>query len=158
MLAVTVIGNIGNDAEIKEFNGQKFIAFNVASTERYKDRQGNQHSRTTWVSCLKPGESSVVTYLKKGTQVYVRGSLSVKTFNSGNGVQAGEKTKERGFFCMKLLAFLNTEAEPGTEAYAELWEQRFNEAKLGACAYRGKCPIYARTAKKGIQQNLFAQL
>lgn len=36
MLAVTVIGNIGNDAEIKEFNGQKFIAFNVASTERYK--------------------------------------------------------------------------------------------------------------------------
>lgn len=89
MLAVTVIGNIGNDAEIKEFNGQKFIAFNVASTERYKDRQGNQHSRTTWVSCLKPGESSVVTYLKKGTQVYVRGSLSVKTFNSGNGVQAG---------------------------------------------------------------------
>lgn len=56
MLAVTVIGNIGNDAEIKEFNGQKFIAFNVASTERYKDRQGNQHSRTTWVSCLKPGE------------------------------------------------------------------------------------------------------
>lgn len=72
MLAVTVIGNIGNDAEIKEFNGQKFIAFNVASTERYKDRQGNQHSRTTWVSCLKPGESSVVTYLKKGTQVYVR--------------------------------------------------------------------------------------
>ena len=89
MLAVTVIGNIGNDAEIKEFNGQKFIAFNVASTERYKDGQGNQHSRTTWVSCLKPGESSVVSYLKKGTQVYVRGSLSVKTFNSGNGVQAG---------------------------------------------------------------------
>ena len=83
MLAVTVIGNIGNDAEIKEFNGQKFIAFNVASTERYKDGQGNQHSRTTWVSCLKPGESSVVSYLKKGTQVYVRGSLSVKTFNSG---------------------------------------------------------------------------
>lgn len=36
MLAVTVIGNIGNDAEIKEFNGQKFIAFNVASTERLK--------------------------------------------------------------------------------------------------------------------------
>ena len=58
----------------------------------------------------------------------------------------------------KVLAFLNTEAEPGTEAYAELWEQRFNEAKLGACAYRDKCPIYARTAKKGIQQNLFAQL
>lgn len=64
------------------------------------------------------------------------------------------KTKEgQAIFCFEL-----DEAEPGTEAYAELWEQRFNEAKLGACAYRDKCPIYARTAKKGIQQNLFAQL
>lgn len=78
---------------------------------------------------------------------------------NGNGLVEiyGEKTKERGFFCMKLLAFLNTEAEPGTEAYEELWEQRFNEAKLGTCAYRDKCTIYARTAKKGIQQNLFSQ-
>ena len=34
---------------------------------------------------------------------------------NGNGLVEiyGEKTKERGFFCMKLLAFLNTEAEPG---------------------------------------------
>lgn len=59
---------------------------------------------------------------------------------------------------MYAVAFPLKHSIPGTEAYAELWEQRFNEAKLGACAYRGKCPIYARTAKKGIQQNLFAQL
>lgn len=70
----------------------------------------------------------------------------------------GESTKERGFFCMKLVTFLSGEAEPGTEAYAELWAQRFEEAKLGACHYRENCPIYARTAKKGIQLNLFSQL
>lgn len=59
---------------------------------------------------------------------------------------------------MKLVTFLSDEAEPGTEAYAELWAQRFEEAKLGACYYRENCPIYARTAKKGIQLNLFSQL
>ena len=110
----------------------------------------------------KSWEEIVRAYAKAerdlGVKVYCVLRICKKV--NGNGLVEiyGEKTKERGFFCMKLLAFLNTEAEPGTEAYAELWEQRFNEAKLGACAYRGKCPIYARTAKKGIQQNLFAQL
>ena len=75
MLAIEFCGYVGNDAEIKEFNGQKFISFNVATSERYKDAQGNTVSRTTWVSCLKPGESAVVQYLKKGTQVFVRGRL-----------------------------------------------------------------------------------
>lgn len=76
----------------------------------------------------------------------------------GNGLVEinGENTKERGFFCMKLVTFLNEEAEPGTETYAELWARRFDEAALGACQYRENCPIYARTAKKGIQLNLFS--
>lgn len=68
----------------------------------------------------------------------------------GNGLVkiAGEKTVERGFFCVKLVSFLNEEAEMGTEQYAQLWEQRLDEAKSGQCAYSGKCPIYARTIKK----------
>lgn len=76
----------------------------------------------------------------------------------GNGLVelAGEKTVERGFFCMKLVSFLNEEAEMGTEKYAQLWRQRFDEAKAGQCAYSEKCPIYAKTIKKrGHQLNLF---
>lgn len=95
MITIDIIGHIGNDAEIREFNGQKYIAFNLASTERYKDAQGNPVSRTTWVSCLKPGESAVLAWLKKGTQVFVRGDLSVRTFNSANGVQAGVNCRVR---------------------------------------------------------------
>ena len=65
----------------------------------------------------------------------------------GNGLVeiTGEKSVERGFFCMKLVSFLNEEAEPGTERYGELWRQRFDEAKLGQCAYRDRCPIHEKT-------------
>ncbi len=76
----------------------------------------------------------------------------------GNGLVeiTGERTVEHGFFCMKLVSYLNDEAEMGTEQYAKLWEQRFDEAKAGKCAYSEKCPIHARTIQKhGNQLKLF---
>lgn len=86
MLQVEIIGNIGNDAQVKDFNGKKYIAFNVAHSEKFKNQQGVETERTTWVSVLKPGESAVAQYLKKGTPVFVRGDLSVKAYkdNAGN--------------------------------------------------------------------------
>ena len=93
MLVVEIIGNLGADAVIKEFKGQKFISFSVAHTESYTDGQGQKHERTTWVSCLKYGESAVINYLKKGTRVFLRGELSVKTYEAGGTVQAGINCK-----------------------------------------------------------------
>lgn len=77
----------------------------------------------------------------------------------GNGLVEliDDKTKDNGFFCMRLVAFLNEEAKPGTEEYRVLWEQRFTEAKQGGCAYKTKCGIYKRTmrSKKSVQLELF---
>lgn len=98
MLVIEFVGYIGNDAEIKNFNGQNYIAFNVATQDKYKDAQGNTVSRTTWVSCLKhegSTTSTLVQYLKKGTQVFVRGDLSAKTFNSQQGIQVGINCRVR---------------------------------------------------------------
>lgn len=69
-----------------------------------------------------------------------------------------DNTKERGFFCMQLVLFINERAETGTPEYAELWKESFEAAKLGACKYREQCRIYKRTAKKGIQQRLEFEL
>lgn len=63
--------------------------------------------------------------------------------------------KERGFFCMKLVGFLNKEAELGTEEYEKLWRVRFAMAKSGKCHYRLSCPIYERTKKHPIQLEIF---
>lgn len=59
-----------------------------------------------------------------------------------------EKSKDRGFFCMQLVAYLNKEVKMGTPKYAELWETRFTQAKLHRCAYMSKCPIFAKTQAK----------
>ena len=47
MLQIEVIGNIGADAEIKEFGGKKYVSFNVAHSERRKDANGTT-VETTW--------------------------------------------------------------------------------------------------------------
>lgn len=81
MLKVEVIGNIGNDAEVKNINGNECVAFNVASSEK---RNGTEY--TTWVSVLMNGNGGNLTqYLKRGAKVFVRGNLSVKQYQGNNG-------------------------------------------------------------------------
>lgn len=86
MLQLEVIGNIGNDAEIKEFGGKKYVSFNVAHSERRKDANGTSIESTTWVSVLWYGDGGGLTqYLKKGCKVFVRGRMSVKSYQDRNG-------------------------------------------------------------------------
>ncbi len=88
MLKLEIIGNIGNDAEIKEFGGKMYVSFSVAHTEYQKDEQGNRTDLTTWCSVLWFGdEGSLFPYLKKGTKVFVRGNLKVKMYTDRNGNQ-----------------------------------------------------------------------
>lgn len=108
MLSVEIIGNLGADAVIKEFKGQKFISFSVAHTESYTDGQGQKHENTAWVSCLKFGESGVINYLKKGTRVFVRGDLSVKTYEANTGIQAGINCKVKE---LQLLGSVRSEQQ-----------------------------------------------
>lgn len=86
MFQCEVIGNIGNDAEIKDFSGKKYVSFNVAHSERKKDAQGVVTESTVWVSVLWYGDGGWLTqYLKKGCKVFVRGRLSLKTYQDKHG-------------------------------------------------------------------------
>lgn len=58
------------------------------------------------------------------------------------------KSENRGFFCIQLVAYLNEERQIGTPGYADLWEIRFLQAKNHNCAYKDKCPIFAKTVAK----------
>lgn len=75
MIKLQVIGNLGRDCMVKEVNGKNVINFNVAHTERYKDSQGVQKERTTWVECAYWTDRTAISpYLQKGQMVYVEGS------------------------------------------------------------------------------------
>lgn len=82
MLQSVLIGHLGADAESKSANGKDFITFRVANTDKWTDGAGQQHENTTWVDCVVNGKSALLPYLKKGQQVYVIGSVSLRVYSS----------------------------------------------------------------------------
>lgn len=73
MFKVEVIGNLGADAEVKDGNGGKFIAFRVANTDKWTTESGEKHESTTWIDVTMSNvDSKVLPYLKAGVKVFVR--------------------------------------------------------------------------------------
>ena len=86
MLKLEIIGNIGSDAEVKEFGEKKYVSFSVACTEYSKDQKGNKTEYTTWVSILWYGDGGgLLPYLKKGVKVFIRGNLKAKAYTDKQG-------------------------------------------------------------------------
>lgn len=83
MLTTIVIGNLGADAEFHSENGNEFVSFKVAHTDRYKGSDGQDKEETVWVSCVLNGRADkLIQYLTKGTKVCVVGDASVRTYHS----------------------------------------------------------------------------
>lgn len=81
MIKTQVIGHLGKDAVVNDVNGKKVINFSIAHTEKYKDKNNEQHEKTTWVDCSNwTDKTAIATYLKKGTQVYVEGTPDTKAY------------------------------------------------------------------------------
>lgn len=89
MYKTTIIGNLGQDAVYKDFNGTKYISFSVAHSERYKDNDGQPVEKTTWFSCLKKGESTLIQYLRKGSTVYLEGTPTHRIYTQNGTTQIG---------------------------------------------------------------------
>lgn len=83
MLTTIVIGNLGANAEFHSENGNEFVSFKVAHTDRYKGSDGQDKEETVWVSCVLNGRADkLLQYLTKGTKVCVVGDASVRTYHS----------------------------------------------------------------------------
>ena len=86
MIKLQVIGNLGKDCITNTVNGKSVMNFSVAHTEKFKDSQGVQKDKTTWVDCAYWSDrTAVAPYLKKGTQVYVEGTPEVRTYPKNDG-------------------------------------------------------------------------
>lgn len=84
MQILQVIGNLGADAKVVAQDGRSFISFNVADTERWKDENGQDHERTSWISCAYNGDATapILPYLKAGTKVFVQGRQRTRVYSS----------------------------------------------------------------------------
>lgn len=86
MIKMQVIGNLGKDCVVNTVNGKNVINFTVAHTEKYKDSQGNNQEKTTWVDCAYwTDRTAIAPYLQKGQQVFVEGNPEVRSFTRNDG-------------------------------------------------------------------------
>ena len=85
---VILVGNLGSDPEIRYTgSGTAVCNFSVATTESYKDREGNQVENTEWHRIVAWARLAEICgeYLKKGRQVYIEGQLQTRQWEDKDG-------------------------------------------------------------------------
>jgi single-strand DNA-binding protein len=87
---VTIIGNLGNDPDSKTTqSGSQITTLSVATSESWKDKQtGQQETRTEWHRIVFFNRLAEIAaqYLRKGSKVYVEGSLRTRKWQDQQGV------------------------------------------------------------------------
>ena len=80
---VIVLGNLGRDPETKYLpSGDAVTTFSVATSEKWKDKSGNDKEVTEWhnIVAFKRLAEIAAEYLRKGSKVYVEGQLRTQTW------------------------------------------------------------------------------
>jgi len=81
---VILLGNVGKDPEIKALpSGQPVANFSIATSDRYKDQQGNFQERTEWHNMTAYGKLAEIVrdYVKKGNKLYIEGRLTTRSWD-----------------------------------------------------------------------------
>lgn len=87
---VILIGNLGNDPEIKYLpSGGAVANISIATNKKWKDKDGNQQEHTEWHRCVAFNRTAEIVgeYLRKGSQVYVEGELRTRKWKDKDGVE-----------------------------------------------------------------------
>jgi single-strand DNA-binding protein len=88
---VIVVGNLGRDPEMRTFpSGDRVANVTIATTDKWKDKQtGEMKEATEWHRVVFNGRLAEIAgeYLRKGSQVYVEGSLRTRKWTDQSGVE-----------------------------------------------------------------------
>ena len=126
---VTLIGRLGRDPEVRYMsNGDAVCNFSIATSESWKDAQGNRQERTEWhaVTLYRRLAEIAGQYLKKGSLVYLEGKIQSRKYTGKDGI---ERTAY-DIICheMKMLGGGQPENAPQANSQAPEPPQRQNPA------------------------------
>lgn len=85
---VILVGNLGKDPEIRHLeNGRAVVNFPIATSETYKTKDGEKVTKTEWhnVVLWTPLAEIAEKYLAKGSQLYVEGKLTTRSWDDKDG-------------------------------------------------------------------------
>ena len=87
---VQLIGNLGQNPEVKELeNGKKMAKFSIATNETYRNKAGEKVTDTQWHNLVAWGKNAEIIekYLKKGSEVAIEGKLLNRNYTDKEGVK-----------------------------------------------------------------------
>ena len=87
---VILVGTVGKDPEVRYFqSGDAYCTLSVATSEQWKDKQGEKQERTEWhrVKFTRKLAEIVGEYVKKGQQIYIEGALRTEKYTDKQGVE-----------------------------------------------------------------------
>jgi single-strand DNA-binding protein len=89
---VILVGNVGQDPEVRTTNdGREIANFSIATSESWKDKNsGEKKEKTEWhrVVVFSSGLAGIVkNYVKKGTKLYIEGSLQTRKWTDNQGIE-----------------------------------------------------------------------
>lgn len=85
---VILVGNVGNDPDMRLMNNGESVAnISVATSESWKDKNGQKQERTEWhkVVAFRKLADIVGQYVKKGSKVYIEGKLQTRKWQDRDG-------------------------------------------------------------------------
>ncbi|WP_020677183.1 single-stranded DNA-binding protein [Geopsychrobacter electrodiphilus] len=85
---VILVGNLGKDPELRYTPAGAAVAtFSLATTERYKDRDGNRQEKTEWHNIVAWRQLAEICgkYLHKGKQIYIEGKIQTRSYDDRDG-------------------------------------------------------------------------
>ena len=88
---VTLLGRVGREVEVKNFENGKIAKFSLATSKRYKTRDGEKKEETQWHDITVSGKLADIAekYVGKGSMLYVEGEIKYKSY---------EKNGEKKYF------------------------------------------------------------
>ena len=87
---VQLIGNLGNDPEITNFESGKILAkFSIATNDSYKNAQGEKVTDTQWHNVVAWGKTAQIVekYITKGKEVAIEGKLTSRSWEDKDGIK-----------------------------------------------------------------------
>ena len=85
---VILVGNLGKDPELRyTSSGTAVATFSLATSERYKDRNGEQQEKTEWHNIVAWRNLAEICgkYLHKGKQIYIEGRIQTRSYDDRDG-------------------------------------------------------------------------
>ena len=85
---VIIVGNLGHDPQLRQMeNGTEIATFSVATSEKWKDKNGEKQSKTEWHKIVAFGKVAEIIgkYLAKGSKVYIEGKLQTRSWEDDAG-------------------------------------------------------------------------